>query len=164
MDFIGIITTTVTFTRKNIITIMSSWELHWEYHLLPIYTDPEPVLLHLKSVPLSKRFVPLPKRFVSFSKRFVPSPRRSVSFSKRFVPYKAFKSFRAKRSEVFGSVHFHYKNGELTMQPKAHTIYLENNSRFFLNIRTFSVKLFWPTGYLWIKTTFTRQSIGYSDS
>ena len=59
---------------------------------------PWSALLHLKNVPFSKRFVPLPKRFVSFSKRFIPSPKRSVSFSKRFVPYKAFKSFRSKRS------------------------------------------------------------------
>ena len=54
--------------------------------------------IHLKSVLFSKRFVPLPKRFVSFSKRFVPSPKYSVSFSKHFVLSKAFKSVRAKRS------------------------------------------------------------------
>ena len=45
---------------------------------------PLSALLHLQSVPFSKRFVPLPKRFVSFSKRFDPSLKRSVSFSKRF--------------------------------------------------------------------------------
>ena len=65
-------------------------------NLIDLYR-PLRALLHLKRVPFSKLFIPLPKHLVSFSKRFVSSPKRSVLFSKRFVPYKQFKSFHEKR-------------------------------------------------------------------
>ena len=84
-----------------------------------------------------KRFGSIPKVF-----RFVLKAFRSVQ-TVQIVPWKA---FRPKRSEVFGSFHCHYQNGELTMKSKAHApIYFENI--FFISyIRTFSVKLLWPKG------------------
>ena len=46
------------------------------------------------------------------------------------------KAFRQLLSEVFWSFHCHYQNGELTMKPKANSMYLENN--FFISyIRTY---------------------------
>ena len=59
----------------------------WESTILKMTYRHWSVLLHLKSIPFSKRFVPLPKRFVSFSKRFVPSPKRSVSFRTSWFIY-----------------------------------------------------------------------------
>ena len=54
---------------------------------------PWSVLLHLKSVPVSKLFIPLPKRFVSFS-RVLLRP-QSVPFRSQSV------SFRTNRSNRF---------------------------------------------------------------
>ena len=127
------------------------------YKMLRGTLRPWSVLLQLWSLLFSKRSIT--NMFCFIFNTFFPSlkhsvwfTKRSVSFSKRFVLYKLSNRFLQKvpskvlwvHSNVIRKFHGHYQNGELTQKSKANSNYLENNS-FIVYIRTFSIKLHWPT-------------------
>ena len=100
---------------RTLVFILQIEQLKWKLNRL------WSILLHLKSVPFSKRFVPLPKRFVSFLKCFVSSQKCFVSFTKRSVQtvqIASCKAFHQKRLEVFSSFHCHHQNGNWQWSPK----------------------------------------------
>ena len=65
---------------EQLVSALQGEAEQWESTIWKMTYRPWSVLLHLKSIPFSKRFVPLPKRFVL-------SPKRSVSFRTSWFIY-----------------------------------------------------------------------------